>query len=65
MAFGLGLLRLCPEAFWSMTLQEFAAALRGAKGEFASVAPLDATGLHSLMTMFPDGAEEVDHDRRD
>lgn len=65
MAFGLGLLRLSPEAFWSMTLQEFAAALRGAKGEFAPLAPLDAAGLHGLMMLFPDGAKEVDHDRRD
>jgi uncharacterized phage protein (TIGR02216 family) len=64
MAFGLGLLRLSPEAFWSMTLPEFAAALRGVKGEFASVAPLDAAGLHGLMTMFPDGTGETDHDGR-
>lgn len=65
MAFGLGLLRLSPEAFWTMTLPEFAAALRGAKGEFAPVAPLDATGLHALMMMFPDGTGETDHDGRD
>jgi uncharacterized phage protein (TIGR02216 family) len=65
MAFGLGLLRLSPEAFWTMTLPEFAAALRGAKGEFASIAPLDVAAMQGLMMLFPDENGETDHDGRD
>lgn len=60
MAFGLGLLRLSPEAFWTMTLPEFGAALRGAKGEFATITPLDAASLQGLMKMFPDDSKEGD-----
>jgi uncharacterized phage protein (TIGR02216 family) len=51
MAFGLGVLRLSPEHFWSMTPREFAAAQYGATGRTGgSVRP----DLAALMRLFPD-----------
>ena len=57
MAFGLGHLRLSPDAFWRMTPRELAAARVGA-------APAQATScergaLARLMRDFPD--EEMNH----
>ena len=53
MAAGLGLLRLSPDAFWSMTPREFAAAV-------GSLVPLSARptrrDLGTLMHQFPDPA---------
>jgi uncharacterized phage protein (TIGR02216 family) len=55
MAAGLGLLRLSPDAFWALTLPEFALAIRGALG-----LPLSGTGvpdpnaLAALMQRYPD-----------
>ena len=54
MAAGLGILRLAPAQFWSMTPREFAAALRGAFGTSAHVQPLSRTDLDSLLQQFPD-----------
>ncbi len=51
MAFGLGVLRLSPAAFWTMTLKELAAAMRGILPE------REAVGRERLMEMmrrFPD-----------
>ena len=54
MAAGLGLLRLSPATFWSMTPRELAAALRGLLGPAAVDAPPRAA-FAQLMTRFPDG----------
>jgi uncharacterized phage protein (TIGR02216 family) len=53
MAFGLGVLRLAPEDFWSMTPRELHAAAEGIYGR-ASGPPSRAT-LAALMRDFPDG----------
>lgn len=50
--FGLGVLRLPPQAFWSMTPRELAFAVAAVTG---AVAPLRRGELQDLMTRFPDG----------
>ncbi len=52
MTFGLGVLRLSSEAFWSMTPRELKAAHEGLYGRGA--APLSRTDLEGLMLAFPD-----------
>jgi uncharacterized phage protein (TIGR02216 family) len=54
MAVGLGLLRLPPADFWSMTPRELAAALRALFGPAISDAPLPRAALAHLMARFPD-----------
>jgi uncharacterized phage protein (TIGR02216 family) len=51
-AFGLGVLRLSPDAFWRMTPRELAFAMRGLRGDVA--APLTRENFHDLMRRFPD-----------
>ena len=51
--FGIGVLRLAPAAFWSMTPRELACAVRALAGD--KPAPLARAALHELMTRFPDG----------
>jgi len=52
MAIGLGLLRLSPKAFWTMTPREFE---RAASPYMARPASLpDRRGLAALMNQFPD-----------
>ena len=53
MAAGLGLLRLTPRDFWSMTPRELDAALRGLLGPNAHE-PLPRSALADLMRLFPD-----------
>ncbi len=53
MAAGLGLLRLPPAQFWSMTPRELAAAFEGGLG-LSSRAPLVRTDLSRLMQLYPD-----------
>ena len=52
MSFGLGTLRLSPDAFWRMTPRELAAAME----PFASrvSAPLDRAAFAALHLRFPD-----------
>lgn len=50
MAAGLGVLRLSPRDFWTMTPRELAAAIEGLNGGPASL-PL---GRGELMQLFPD-----------
>lgn len=57
MAAGLGLLRLPPDAFWSMTPRELAAALRGFLGPSSPDAPIPRAVLAQLMSRFPDRSE--------
>ena len=54
MAAGLGLLRLAPRDFWSMTPKELEAALRGLLGPVQMDTPLPRTMLADLMKRYPD-----------
>jgi uncharacterized phage protein (TIGR02216 family) len=54
MAAGLGLLRLHPPDFWSMTPRELDAALRGILGPLQGMAPLRRSALSALMSRYPD-----------
>jgi len=54
MAIGLGLLRLPPAAFWSMTPRELDAALTGLFGPAQLNAPLPRLALADLIRRFPD-----------
>ena len=54
MAAGLGLLRLAPTAFWSMTPRELEAALRGLFGPAHVDGPLSRTTLTDLIRRYPD-----------
>jgi uncharacterized phage protein (TIGR02216 family) len=53
-AAGLGILRLAPRDFWSMTPRELSLALRGAAGMPASEEPFARSNLAALMQRFPD-----------
>ena len=50
--FGLGVLKLPPDAFWRMTPRELAAAIEAVRGRTA--APLPRATLDDLMRRFPD-----------
>lgn len=52
MAFGLGELRLAPDAFWAMTPRELA--LAAARLFEPRIAPPTRDRLRGLMTRFPD-----------
>lgn len=52
MGFGLGVLRLAPDAFWRATPVEIAAAARGLAG--GRTRPLGRGELGRLMARFPD-----------
>lgn len=54
MALGLGVLRLPPAAFWSMTPAELAAAVRGLTGGAEPSVPPGRAELSRLMARFPD-----------
>jgi uncharacterized phage protein (TIGR02216 family) len=56
MAAGLGLLRLSPAVFWSMTPKELTAALNGLLGPAASTTTFARADLTSLMSRFPDAS---------
>ncbi|MBD8065332.1 phage tail assembly chaperone [Devosia sp. PTR5] len=53
MRFGLGVLKLPPEAFWKMSPRELAAAWGAVMGDAAR--PMDRVSLEQLMERFPDG----------
>ncbi len=57
MTAGLGMLRLAPDAFWSMTTRELDAALRGAFGLVAIQPAMTRSDLTALMAAFPDTAD--------
>jgi uncharacterized phage protein (TIGR02216 family) len=57
MGFGLGVLRLSPDAFWRMTPRELAAAIVAVRGPIA--VPLARADLEGLMQKFPDRATEA------
>ncbi len=56
MRFGLGVLGLAPDEFWSMTPREFDAAVKGRLGFLHERASMTRTGLAELSARFPDGA---------
>jgi uncharacterized phage protein (TIGR02216 family) len=55
MTAGLGLLRLDPRVFWSMTILEFRAALKAVTGELRHADPPTRAELIQLMQAYPDG----------
>ncbi len=57
MAVGFGLLGLEPRAFWSFTLAELNAAVRGRFGAAASERPLSRHDLSTLEQRYPDTQE--------
>jgi uncharacterized phage protein (TIGR02216 family) len=57
MAAGLGLLRLRPADFWSMTPKELEAALRGLLGPTRVDEPLSRSTLSELIARYPDISE--------
>lgn len=59
MAFGFGVLKLPPDAFWAMTPRELAAAMRGAGGH--GMQAMDRESLAALMQRHPDKNKEM-HD---
>ncbi len=54
MAIGFGLLGLDPRAFWSLTLAELDAAVRGRFGAAKAEAPPSRRELDELARRFPD-----------
>jgi uncharacterized phage protein (TIGR02216 family) len=52
MAFGLGTLRLSPDAFWRMTPRELAAAVRAVRGHVSP--PFERAAFADLLMRFPD-----------
>jgi uncharacterized phage protein (TIGR02216 family) len=50
--FGLGVLRLSPDAFWRMTPRELAYAIEAVSGP--AQRPMDRDRFAQLMTRFPD-----------
>jgi uncharacterized phage protein (TIGR02216 family) len=56
MAFGLGVLRLGPKDFWSMTPRELFRAAEGTYGRNAGV--MNRAALDALMRAFPDGGSK-------
>jgi len=53
MRFGLGVLKLPPDAFWKMSPRELAAAWGAVMGDRSR--PLDRQALETLMERYPDG----------
>ena len=49
--FGLGVLKLSPDAFWRMTPRELAYAIEAVSGQRA---PLDRASFDELMKRYPD-----------
>ena len=54
LAFGLGVLRLSPKAFWAMTPRELNAAFYGVTGGQCHPVPMARGELEKLMQRFPD-----------
>jgi uncharacterized phage protein (TIGR02216 family) len=53
--FGLGVLRLSPAQFWTMTPRELAFAIRAVRGTVPE--PINRIALDELMKQFPDRVE--------
>jgi uncharacterized phage protein (TIGR02216 family) len=61
MAIGFGLLGLEPRAFWSLTLAELDAAVRGRFGAARNEQPPSRRDLADLAQRYPDQREEGRH----
>ena len=59
MAAGLGLLRLEPRSFWSMSPKELEAAMRAIAGPGVGDGPPQREAMQALMTRFPDTQERI------
>lgn len=57
MAVGFGVLKLSPQAFWSMTPRELASAITGLTGRRATHSAPTRQDLSALMQRFPDQRE--------
>ena len=62
MSFGLGTLRLSPDAFWRMTPRELAAAMEAVLGSQESM--LDRASFAALRAQFPDASVSCTRMRR-
>ena len=58
MKFGLGVLRLAPREFWTMTPRELTAAFNAHRENVQSRAPISGVEFASLMKKFPDREQE-------
>lgn len=54
MGLGFSLLRLSPDALWSLSPREFFAALKAMRGETGFIAPPARATLDALMARYPD-----------
>lgn len=54
MAIGLGVLGLCPQVLWAMTVKELEAALRGRLGAGVLEGPISRTEMGALIERYPD-----------
>ena len=50
--FGLGVLRLAPDAFWAMTPRELSCAIAAVTG--VTGGPIERADVEGLMRLFPD-----------
>jgi uncharacterized phage protein (TIGR02216 family) len=56
--FGLGVLRLSPEAFWTMSVRELALAIEAVRGP--RIVPFARADFAALMRRFPDAGNATD-----
>ena len=61
MAFGLGVLKLPPAAFWAMTPRELDAALEGHYGRQRLAGAPSREAIAALMEQYPDHPKAEDH----
>jgi uncharacterized phage protein (TIGR02216 family) len=54
--FGVGVLKLPPQHFWSMTPRELAHAIRAVRGDLAP--PITRDEFNALLRAFPDGGHD-------
>lgn len=54
MAFGLGILRLTPDAFWTLSLPELLAIANAARRDTARGEPMARDDLAGLLARYPD-----------
>lgn len=59
MGLGLSLLRLSPDAFWSLSPREFFAALTVLGGGGGLVVPPTRAGLDEMMARYPDTSPDI------
>ncbi len=57
MAIGFGLLQLSPATFWSLTLKELEAAIRGRSGGTLPADPPSRADFNRLLSLHPDTGE--------